>query len=149
MMNVSSRKPPAPSRSIVGNSDLKIWIASGASCLMRLAERRRGAAEDEREQADPDPPRDGERQALAERAARRAAQPEQRAGMLGHGMPAGHAEVAPREQPRSPTTNRTIATSAPGTSDSQSAWPVSGWKWAVQPHQVRFASGANAGTAPW
>lgn len=69
-------------------------------------------------------------------------------GMLGHGM----WTVTPRsrrENATTPTANRITARIAPGTSDAQSYWPASGWWWAVQPHHVRFASGANAGTAAW
>ena len=61
-------------------------------------------------------------------------------------------EVMPRSRranSSTPATNRTIATIATGISVAQSNWAASGWWWAVQPHQVRFAMPLNAGTAAW
>ena len=121
----------------------------------RQARRRRsvsdsdGGPEDEAHQADPDPPRHRQRQALA-----------RASGCVGPPRPISAARDAAAtgratsgrgrgaRTARRPTTNRTIATIAAGTSDAQSNWPASGWWWAVQPHQVRFATPRRPGPPP-
>jgi hypothetical protein len=69
-------------------------------------------------------------------------------GRLGVGI----GEVAPmsrRANASTPMTKSTSATTATGTSVTQSNWPASGTWFDVQPNQERLASGASDGIAAW
>src|SRR5689334_3994668 len=148
-MNASWRNAPAPlDRSIDGKIDLKIETVSGGSWASAFVNDGAAAPKTKPMRPTPTPHHTASGKRSPNDRAVGPARPSRPDGMLGHGI----REVTPRSRrakAQAPTAKRTIATAATGTSEAQSASPASGWWRAVQPNQVRFASGAKAGTVAW
>ena len=82
-------------------------------------------------------------------AAGRPAEPDEGARQARRRDRARGPEVAPHERLDADDEEQDDATSATGSATASRSAPASGRWFDVQPNQVRFASGASAGTAPW